>query len=473
MAEEEARPRPASLRQQPKRRFSTYIPTADDLSQQPSTSSSQQQQQQQPPISLRLKRISDPITDTERMPPPKISKITVKKTMPATSNASTTIPMPIVMTTATSVAMPVEKVDLNTLGLIYLCYHCQHQTDNFDAIHAHWLKAHKKGEDPTTKRFCYRITRQVRCVYCPNDSSMDTSSDANSILTYQTIHRHMVSKHKLCSYAYAVHRPLNAPNKPLECGQCTKIMPTLTELQMHFEAEHKNLQKLAPAQIDPLPIINDATLNELQQQGDQGTFKCAYCSCFFSCRYDYEQHHREDHRMIPQKYELNGKDVIKYGCFSCAQTKTDEQSAIDHLRTHFPIGYQCQYCPTKFKFLSAIVQHHRAAHNANSQVRFKMVVSQDHFTACTQLMLTFSNGLTLLWGDVMNTKYGGVDRLRKVFNDLIDQHNQLQLKAYNEEVSKLKNSVGAGTGNGAGGNGGAGTSGMMAGKIGHRRQTHL
>lgn len=470
-SEEEVRPRPASLRQQPKRRFSTYIPSTNDMCQQPSTA---QPQQQQPPISLRFKRISDPIADTEKMPPPKISKITVKKAMPAVSTAPpTTIAMPTATTTAPTMPKPMlmpnpmsmEKVDLNALGLIYLCYHCEHQTDNFDAIHAHWLKVHKKGEDPTTKRFCYRLTKQVRCVYCPND---DSSSSSSSIFTYQTIRKHLTSNHKNCPYAYAKRNPSNAPNKPMECGQCGKVMPTIADLQMHFEAKHKSLQKPTPSSIDPLPMINDATLNALLEQGDQGTFKCAYCSCFYSCRYDYDQHHREDHRMIPQKYELNGKYVIKYGCYVCPQIKTDEAAAIEHIRAHFPIGYQCQYCPTQFKFLSAIVPHHATAHDANLPVRFKLICTQDHFIACTQLILTFSNGLTLLWGDVMNTKFGGESRLRKWVGSLIEQQNQQQLKAYNE-VIKSKDF----TGNGPDAGGSSGGPGMIAGKIGHRRQTHL
>lgn len=472
--EEEVRPRPASLRQQPKRRFSTYIPSTSDMChQQPSTSSVVQPQQQQPPISLRLKRISDPIADTEKMPPPKISKIMVKKASPVASTASTTTVATPAVTTATTLTMPkpmpmpnpIEKVDLNALGLIYLCFHCEHQTDNFDAIHAHWLKVHKKGEDPTTKRFCYRLTKQVRCVYCLSNCS---SSNNSSIFSYQTIRKHMASQHKNCPYAYVKHNPTKTANEPMECGQCAKIMPTIADLQMHFDAKHKNLQKPTTSSIDPLPIINDATLNALLEQGDQGTFKCAYCSCFYSCRYDYDQHHREDHRLIPQKYELNGKYVIKYGCFVCPQIKTDEAAAIEHIRAHFPIGYQCQYCPTQFKFLSAIVPHHATAHDANLPVRFKLICTQDHFIACTQLILTFSNGLTLQWGDVMNTKFGGENRLRKWVGSLIEQQNQQQLKAYNE-VIKSKDF----TGNGSGAGGSSGAPGMNAGKIGHRRQTHL
>lgn len=454
--EEEVRPRPASLRPQPKRRFSTYIPSMNDMHPQPSTSSTVQQQ---PPISLRFKRISDPIDDLQKMPPPKINKITIKKTAPATTTTTAiaieTTPTPT--TTATAVT-PLQNADLTTLGLIYICYHCQFQADNFVSVHAHWLKSHKKGEDPIAIRFCYRVTKYVRCVYCVDDDGKD--------VTYQTIRKHIIDKHPGRPQMYAMHKS-NAIDKSLDCGKCRKSVSSIDELHRHFTAEHKQIQRqLSWLTAEPLPMIDDSILNALHQQGDQGTFKCAYCSCFFSCRYDFEQHHRECHLSIAQKYELIGKDIIKYGCYVCTQTKTDEISAIEHLRTHFPIWYQCQYCTAKFKYLSAILPHHKATHDTNLKVAFKMTSSQDHFTACIQLLLTFSNGLTLSWGDVLNTKYGGDERLRKMINDWNEAQNQNQLKAYNE-VARSKNPAVAAAA------AAAQSAGSVAGKIGQRRQTHL
>lgn len=445
--EEELRPRPASLRQAPKRRFSTYVPSTNDMNQQPSTSSTLQ-----PPISLRFKRISDPIEDSQKMPPPKLNKITIKKTIPPSTTPTTSMP----------IVTPIENVNLSQMGLIYVCYHCQHQADNFESIQAHWLKVHKKGEDPTTKRFFYRISKLVRCVYCP------IGTDQN--LTYQTIRKHINDQHKNNPHVYAMHKSNVTNAQSMECGQCGKVLTSIAALQTHFEIEHRAQQKLSATLLaEPLPMINDSILNALQQQGDQGTFKCSYCGCFFSCRYDYDQHHREQHPILAQKYELNGKDIIKYGCHICSQTKTDELTAIEHLRAHYPIFYQCQYCTARFKYLSLIVPHHNSIHT-DTQVKFKMICQQDHFIATMHLTLTFSNGLTLMWGDVINTKCGGADRLRKLINNLIETQNQQQLSEYNEQI-KSKDSTAASTADGARGlMSGAGT---MPGKIGHRRQTHL
>lgn len=350
-----------------------------------------------------------------------------------------------------------EPVDLNKMGLIYVCYHCNHQTDNFEAIHAHWLKIHKRGDEPLTKRFCYRVTKLVRCVYCPSGCVFNGEN-----LTYQNIRKHFIEKHPNCKQAYAMHNP-NVTIQIMQCGQCAKVMNSVTALQAHFEIEHETQnrpdQKLPAMPAEPFPMINDAILNALKQQGDQGTFKCAYCSCFFSCRYDYDQHHRERHSTIPQKFELNGKDIIKYGCYVCPQTKTDELEAIEHLRAHYPIWYQCQNCTSRFRVLREIVSHHQSAHGDGKQIKFKMICSRDHFTACGQLVLTFANGLTFLWSDLVNTDCGNTDRLRKIINDLNETQNQIQLKAYNEMI-RLKDGIGA-------------IGSIMAGKIGPRRQTHL
>lgn len=398
-AEEEVRPRPASLRQQPKRRFSMYVPSPNDT--QPSTSAAQ------PPISLRLKRISDPVSDEQKMPPPKVFKL-----VPAKKN---------------------DKVDLSTLDLIYVCSYCNFQADSFEKVHAHWLRVHKKGEDPIAKRFCYRVTKRVKCVYCPEQ------------VTFQTIRAHVQDKHAGSAYVFAKYD--DSSNDQIQCGICSKDVPDLVQLHTHFSVDHPQSQK-SDWKVELLPMINDAVLDVLLQQGDQGTFKCVYCGRHFPCRYDFDQHHEEYHSTASQKkYELNGKDIIKYACFMCRTTKTDESFAIEHLRNHIQSWFQCLHCPKKVKLLKLMQMHHLMAHE-ELDIAFEVVSARDSLNSYYQMVLTFSNGLTLTWGDVVNTKYGGVDRLVKYVNELNEAQRQQQL-------SLLGSSAGG------------------AGKIGQRRQTLL
>lgn len=385
--EEEIRPRPASLRQQPKRRFSTYIPTASDSQQ--STSSSLSSSSLQPPISLRLKRVSDPVPDGEMMPPPKLTKLlSVKK---------------------------VELIDVNTLDLIYVCNYCKVHVNSFDQIYEHWLSIHKKAttNDPISKRFCYRVTQRVKCLLCPAD------------VTYQTIRAHMEMVHTGTHYAFGKYDKL-APKDKIQCGICSANASDMVQLQNHFRTNHPQ-SKQSEMKIEPLPMINDAILEALLKQGDRGTFKCLLCQRHFSCRYDYEQHHKFEHGLCQQKCETNGKDVIKYACNVCREIQTDENLAIDHLRTHVQQWFQCLFCPKKVQFLKLIPTHHQLIHNSN-EIGYRVVNARDNLNLFYQMTLIFSNGLALIWGDVLNTKYGGIERLVKYINELNEVQREKQLK---------------------------------------------
>lgn len=416
--EEEIRPRPASLRQQPKRRFSTYIPSAFEA--QPSTSTAQ------PPISLRFKRVSDPVPDEEKMPPPKVFKIMPMK--------------------------KIEKVDLSALNLIYKCNYCQFQIDSFEKIHSHWLSNHKKGDnnDPIAKRFCYRVTQMVKCLLCP----------AN--MTFQTIRTHMEKIHPHTTYAFGkydreVDKSEHIPKWNLfskfQCGICSANAPDVTSLQNHFRTNHPQSQR-SDMKIEPLPILNDAILEALLQQGDSGTFKCSYCCKHFPCRYDYEQHHKEDHGSIKFKYETNGKDVIKYGCHYCRDIYTDENMAIVHLRSHIQQWFQCMHCPKKVQYIKLIQTHHQLMHEGKD-LGYRLVNARDNLNLFYQMTLTFSNGLALIWGDVLNTKYGGVERLVKYINELNEEQRRKQMNALDNSISTASQAL------------------QNVGKICRRRQTLL
>lgn len=343
----------------------------------------------QPPISLRLKRISDPLSDEQKMPPPKLFK-----------------PLPL--------AKKIEKVDLNTLDLIYVCNYCKLQYMTYLEIYDHWLNVHKKANnDATTQRFCYRVTQRVRCLLCPT---------AN--VTFQTIRTHMQNIHKSEPFAFAKFE--KNPTTQIRCGICAVNVNTFGQLQNHFLKNHPQSQR-SDMKIEPLPVINDAILEALLQQGDQGTFKCGYCHQHFPCRYDYDQHHQVIHGANPRRFDTNGKDVIKYVCNVCRQIQTDENNAIVHSREHTQQWYQCLHCPKKAESHKMIKNHIDLLH-PGKEVGSRVINARDNLSLFYQMTLIFSNGLAMTWGDVLNTKYGGIERLIKYINDLNEVQRQEQLK---------------------------------------------
>lgn len=355
----------------------------------------------QPPISLRLKRISDPVPDEQRMPPPKVFKL-----------------LPVKKVEKVDDIQQMEPLDLSSLDFIYKCNYCITQVDTFDKIHNHWLTIHKRNQnDPVTKRFSYRVTQRVKCVYCAAD------------VTFQTIRTHMEQKHPNTTYAFKKYEISARAN--VHCGICSEEVKDVTALQIHFRTKHAQNQRPG-IKTEALPTLNDAIIEALLQQGDRGTFKCNYCCRHFPCRYDFEQHHNAMHTTEPQKYETNGKDVIKYGCTMCREMYTDENLAIDHLRTHVPQWFQCLYCPKKVQFLKLIQTHHELIHNS-SEVGYRCVNARENLSTFDKMTLTFSNGLTLIWGDVLNTKYGGVERLVKYLNELNEAQRQQQIRLLKKE----------------------------------------
>lgn len=381
----ETRARPGSLRQNPKRRFSTYIPSTPEFV----TTNSQ------PPISLRLKRISDPISDDQMMPPPTKS-LKIKK----------------------------SSVNIAELHLIYLCSHCPTSSKTFDEIHSHWLKIHKKDDDsdPTVKRFCYRVTEKVRCLFC------------NEHVTYYSIREHMSLSHPKAVYAFVKYSTVNdtndsSTNNKMRCGICSTKVDSNFNAQNHFRFDHRPSQRHG-MKFELMPMLNDSILNVLLQQGDRGTFKCKYCSQYFTCRYDFERHHQQSHGSLTESYDINGSDVIKYGCYMCNDVYTDRNEAIEHIRNHLQQSYQCPYCPTiKANNIETIRKHHQLVHKTRS-IEYKMVHTNQNLQSYYQMKVTFSNGLQLLWGEILDTQYGKKEQLINYIRELSELERRAQMKKF-------------------------------------------
>lgn len=359
------------LRQMPKRRFSTFVSSPTDF----------QSLTNQPPISIRLKRVSDPTTDTD------------VKLMPPPSNLIRTPP-------------PSTKpaFDLSTVDLVYLCKYCEESAPSFDQIHSHWLNCHKKATniDVSSQRFCYRITMKVRCLHCTDN------------VTFYTIRKHMETQHSKRLYAFAKNI-----SEKLECGVCSTVAKSAADMEGHFLSKHMDISCARnDLKIEPLSSLNDEIIKTLLEQGDSGTFRCGFCHRFFTCRYDYEQHHNERHATLQPLYEINGTDVIKYGCHLCRDIFTDEKEAVKHIKAHLPnANYMCKFCPKRFQHVQMVKKHHLLIHKS-IDAGYRIVDARENIQSFYPMTMNFANGLLLIFGDLTRTKYADVERLVSYVNDL-------------------------------------------------------
>lgn len=362
----------------PKRRFSTYIPSSIDT--QPSTSNAQ------PSISIRLKRVSDPITDAKIMPPPsKLFKTSIIRK---------------------------EQDKPSLLPLVYLCNYCSHSTSTFEDIHAHWSQTHEKAcsKNQEESFFSYQITMKVKCIYCDEK------------VTFHSVRDHVLIKtHSTKSYAFAKYSDVQSDT--LTCGICSTKVVNETDLVKHFRCEHQSSLQ-TDLKIQPMQEMNDQIVEDLLNQGSQETFECVYCNKLFICRFDYKKHHEHEH---PSTYALSVKKdlrAIKYNCFDCRHYSSDITEIVAHIRQkHSQTWYQCLFCTKMVQYKKLIKTHNELIHKS-TVLDYRILDARENLTPYYKMTMTFPNGLIFNWADVMNTKYGRIEDVVNYVNMLNEVERQ-------------------------------------------------
>lgn len=407
------RPRPASLRRMPQRRQSMFVSSPSEFLQSTSTD--------HPPISIRIKRITNPISvDDKMMPPPS----TMFKVIPSRKEIDSSM----------------QK------SLIYLCNYCSVEAANFDEIHSHWCQIHKDENftDPEANQFLYRVTMKVQCIYCIEH------------VTFYTIQDHIQKMHPTKLFAFA--RPSTAPseNNSLQCGVCPLKLANDIDLIRHFRSTHEDQQRIT--KIQPMPLLNDQIIDDLLKQGEHKTIQCLYCDQHFLCANDFKKHHDHEHALCLQmtKNWNTNKNCIKYECSTCNYYHTDENAIIVHIReNHAQPLYQCLHCTKKLSDKAVIRAHHELVHNT-TEIGYRTVDAHESLPLYNQMKITFSNGLTLIWGDIAFTKYGRLKHLVDVVNKGNEIDRQKYIKSASQSSNPSSNVV------------------TSPGRIGNqRRQTHL
>lgn len=345
----EARPRPGSLRQNPRRRFSVYIPSTSEFVA-PS----------QPPISIRLKRINN-------NQPPNIGLIS------SPPNGCRVVENP-------------NLSENRTKSFLYVCVICSLSCDTFEEIYAHCHKAHEFEE------FSFGVTERVRCVFCEDD------------VTFYSIREHMSTMHPMKMYAFAKYTSRMA--EPLLCGICSKKCECIEDLQKHFRFEHPSGHR--PKAIEPMPTIDDQTLDTLTQH--------SHCNGI----------------NIP-----TNSSVKQYKCFICNETNAKRLELVKHIRTHLQQVYQCLFCVTKTTELNEIRKHHRQVHNSQS-TEYRVTNARDNLHSYYQIKIKFANGLQMILGDVLKTRYGQVEELIEAVNELNGFGNHSRHTGYSIDIQKLQ-----------------------------------
>lgn len=266
----------------------------------------------------------------------------------------------------------------------YVCSICSVLCSTFEKIHDHWIEAHA----PDTFGFC--ITERVRCIFCDEK------------VTFYSIREHMLTAHRTKLYAFAKHAP--DTSDPLLCGICSTKCESIEDLQKHFRFEHPTGQR--PKAIEPMPSIDDQTMDILTRLG--------YCNGV---------------------NKSTKSAVVQYKCFICNDINPERLELIKHMRTHLYKVYQCLYCVTKTTDLSELLKHHIRCHNSTS-TEYRVTNARDNLHSYYQIKIMFANGLQMILGDLIKTKYGQVEELIDVLNEMNGFEKHSRHSGYSIDIPK-------------------------------------
>lgn len=119
-------------------------------------------------------------------------------------------------------------------------------------------------------------------------------------------------------------------------------------------------------------------------------------------------------------------DIVQYKCFICDHSSAERYELVKHVRAHLHQVFQCVYCVTKAVDLKEIWKHHEHVHNSKS-TDFRITNARDNLHSYYQIIVLFANGLQMILGDLIHTKYADVERLVEFVNELngFEKHSQL------------------------------------------------
>lgn len=354
----------------PKRRFSTFVSSPSSFISPSKTTSSG----------------SSATTQPEFLPPITIKILKTKKSF----------------VTATEITYDPTSLSQILNDFIYVCIYCKHTALSFKDIRNHWFETHKMSTSnaSTFGRFCFQITKRVRCIYCLTE------------MTYQGIHNHILTMHQDQQYAFAKSQI------KIECGLCQYTSNNWANLKLHFNRLHM-MNASNVIQTEPMEFINNQVLERLLDQGSTAEYKCSLCTRFFPSLENYENHHKNMHKNQIQSFEVTRTNTVTYGCPKCHEVFTDENKALKHVRVHIVPLFQCDYCQKVINDQIEMKNHLKQVHRT-METNYQTIDSGHALAAYLQMRLTFSNGLQVIWGDVINTKYGGRSRLLRLITEMHD-----------------------------------------------------
>jgi hypothetical protein len=247
--------------------------------------------------------------------------------------------------------------------LRYCCGHCESNYLTVDAVKQHWRETHQQKQPPESV-FEFRVAKLVICSHC------------NRSGTIEEIKKHSLQSHLLQDFAC-----VDSMN-PIKCGECEfEASFNRSDVIQHFRNVHNKQHWTSNGRA--YDHITQAFIDKLIDGGD----------CF----------------------------SVTYRCQLCRFESFDSECVIQHsLRKHL-IRFSCLYCDQQFKYLTLLRLHQRDKHDIDPVLQLYRRPDIKTSIDCLyqNVLMIFSNGLTISAGEVRNTDHRML-RLTQIVEEFIE-----------------------------------------------------
>lgn len=309
----------------------------------------------------------------------------------------------------------------------YVCNTCIFKSENPLTIYRHWKENHKFAKVTTnniefpSRPFMFRVIKSFKCCYCRKSSH------------YKDLKVHSIRNHPM--EEFAVINMLD----PKKCALCSHEFNTAVDNQReiidHFKTSHKNETS------EPDTYLTDELMDEITSILPREQVKCTQPNCntiFFSMD-ELNEHTNVKHATLEKQFVSVPSDPIMYGCAICSETMVNESDMVAHIRQHI-LHYQCKFCEKRYNLLEMVKVHHEIMHASKDETYRNIDVTENLHTY-SGMKIIFPNGFVLTKADAKHTKYGVMDDIVKLVNDLNIADLEVVRKRQEEQNTKAEKDV--------------------------------
>ncbi|XP_074646017.1 uncharacterized protein LOC141902269 [Tubulanus polymorphus] len=159
----------------------------------------------------------------------------------------------------------------------------------------------------------------------------------------------------------------------IQCPDCEKVFPNVTELNVHHKTHNDKRIKCPMCPQSYIGIL-DLQQHFMKNHGDAAVMEKCYLQCpvcdketnSFSSLYSHMKVHGtgKENRNSPMKFPINKQ----FNCSVCLKSFVKKSQMKEHMSSHFNQQFRCDVCDETFPQLRLLNHHHCTIHKDNDKI---------------------------------------------------------------------------------------------------------